>query len=209
MFSGIVTAIGTVVEVEPRRGSRRIVVAGEPVYPEIEHGESIAVDGVCLTVTEPAAGRFAADVVEETLSCTTLGGLVRGAQVNLERSLALGDRLSGHLVQGHVDTTAPILEVRRSGDDVRLRVALPEEIRHYVARKGSIALDGVSLTVAALDDEALEVALVPETLARTTLGRRELGDRLNVEVDLLARYLERMIEVGKDPGTGPDAGEPR
>jgi len=159
---------------------------------KLTDGESIAVDGVCLTVAARRGDRFHADAVAETLSVTTLGHLSVGDSVNLERSLCLGDRLGGHLVQGHVDGTAAVQRVQRRGDDFRVRVELGPELRPYVARKGSVALQGASLTVAALGPDWFEVVLIPATLTRTTLGRLRPGDRVNVEVDLLARYLERL-----------------
>jgi len=151
------------------------------------------VDGVCLTVAGRARDRFHADVVSETLARSTLGALRAGDAVHLERALRAGDRLGGHLVQGHVDGTVEVEWLRGRGGERRLRVGLPRDLARYVALKGSIALHGVSLTVAALDAQGLEVALVPHTLERTKLGRVAPGARLNVEVDLLARYLERLL----------------
>jgi riboflavin synthase len=192
MFTGIVETIGRVVALAPRDGATRLAVASAIPAGALTGGESVAVDGVCLTVVESSGDLFWADAVRTTLEATTLGALGPGAHVNLERSLRLGDRLSGHLVQGHVDATAAVREVRRAGADHRLRVELPAALARYVARKGSIALHGVSLTVAELGPDWLEVALVPETLGRTTLGELGPGSLVNVEVDLVARYLERM-----------------
>jgi riboflavin synthase len=192
MFTGLIETIGTVREVVARRGSARLSIASSLPVREMSDGESVAVDGACLTVSRRAGDRFFADAVAETLARTTLGELRPGARVNLERALRFGDRLGGHLVQGHVDVVAKVLRVVRKGDDYRLRVELPASIAPYVAEKGSIALHGVSLTVSAVADREFEVALVPETLRRCTLERARAGDRVNVEVDLLARYLERM-----------------
>jgi len=150
------------------------------------------VDGVCLTVAEVRGGRFAADVVPETLERTTLGGLRAGRTVHLERALRPGDRLGGHLVQGHVDAALPVRELARRGGDVRLRVGLVPELVRYVALKGSVAVAGVSLTVAEAGTDRFGVALIPETLSRTLLGTLRPGERVNVEVDLVARYLERL-----------------
>jgi riboflavin synthase len=191
--------MGRVSEVSPQSGSTRLGIETHAGFESMEQGESIAVDGACLTVVAHEEGRFFADVVQETLSRTTLAGLRRGDRVNLERSLRVGDRLGGHLVQGHVDGTAPLVGDSIEGDDRRLRVGLTDEIRRYIALKGSIALQGVSLTVAAIQQEWFEVALIPETLARTNLGQFAVGDRLNVEVDLVARYLERLVAADRGP----------
>jgi riboflavin synthase len=193
MFTGLVQEIGRVTETTSRRGSTRIGISSALPVAKMETGESVAVDGVCLTATSFRGDRFYADVVAETLARTTLGKIRPGAKVNLERALALGERLGGHLVQGHIDATAAVLGVSRRGDDYRLRVDLPESIAKYIAFKGSVALNGVSLTVAALEQGWFEVALVPQTLSHTTLGGLRQGSRLNVEVDLLARYLERLL----------------
>ena len=193
MFTGLVECVGRVVDVRRKRAALRLAVASELPLDELQAGESIAVDGVCLTVAARGRERFHADVVAETLARSTLGALRAGDGVHLERALRAGDRLGGHLVQGHVDGTVEVEWLRGRGGERRLRVRLPEELAPYVALKGSIALHGVSLTVAALDAEGLEVALVPHTLERTKLGRVRPGTRLNVEVDLLARYLERLL----------------
>jgi riboflavin synthase len=207
MFTGLVETMGRVAEVSRRGGALRLGIASSLPVADMREGESVAVDGVCLTVVALRGDRFLADVVPETLRRSTLAEVRPGRQVNLERALRLGDRLGGHLVQGHVDATAPLRAVHRRGGDYRLEVALVDEIRPYVAFKGSVALQGVSLTVAAVGPEGFEVALVPETLERTTLGSLGRGDRLNVEVDLLARYLERLLEgrggKASRPGGGP------
>jgi riboflavin synthase len=198
MFTGLIEGMGRVAAVIPGEGLTRLTVetpfAGDALTP----GESIAVDGVCLTAAAVDAHGFSADAVAETLRLTTLSALRPGDPVNLERALRVGDRLGGHLVQGHVDGTAEVLEVRRLGGDVRLRVSLPAALGPYVALKGSIALSGVSLTVAGLEPGAFTVALVPETLSRTTLGRLGAGGRVNVEVDLLARYLEGLLRFRRE-----------
>jgi riboflavin synthase len=194
VFTGLIQDVGKVVEASPRRGSMRLGISTALPVPSMADGESVAVDGVCLTVVRRRGNRFYADVVQETLERSTLKDLRPGRPVNLERALCLGDRLGGHLVQGHVDGVAPVTELVRRGDDVRLRMRWTEEIRRYVAYKGSVTLQGVSLTVSAVQNDVFEVALVPQTLSRTTLGQVRAGERLNVEVDLLARYLERMLE---------------
>jgi riboflavin synthase len=208
MFTGLVEAMGTIREVRPVSGAVKIGIEA-PSLPaaDLSTGESVAVDGVCLTVTRVSGRRFHADVVRETLSLTTLGRARPGRRVNLERSVQLGDRLGGHLVQGHVDAMAEVVRLTRTGADVRLRVALAPEIAPFVAYKGSIALNGVSLTVAGLSDDTFEVALIPETLSRTNLGTVRAGGALNVEVDLLARYLDRLMQREKGTGKTPAAAE--
>lgn len=207
MFTGLIEALGKVTALTSRRGGKRLAVAAELRGGEYTQGESIAVDGVCLTVSAFGRGSFQADVIPETLSRTTLGRLRAGQIVNLERALRLGDRLGGHLVQGHVDATARVQDVHASGDDYRLRLELPAAIRRFVAFKGSVAVHGVSLTVSAAANDSFEVALVPETLERTTLSRLRRGDSVNVEVDLLARYLERLTGAGSEPPATPPVGQ--
>lgn len=195
MFTGLVAGIGTVVAHVAGRGSTRIAIESPLPAAAMKLGDSVAVDGVCLTVARRERRRFHADVVAETLARTRLGELRPGDRVNLEPSLRVGDALGGHLVQGHVDATARVLEVVRRGNDWRVRISLPPDLRRYVALKGSIALHGVSLTVSALNASRFEVALIPQTRERTTLGGLRPGDGVHVEVDLLARYLEAMAGV--------------
>jgi riboflavin synthase len=192
MFTGLIETIGTIREKVPGKGSVRFGIESDMPLDELVDGESVAVDGVCLTVVRRHRRRFYADAIAETLGLCTLGDLRSGARVNLERALRMGDRLGGHLVQGHVDGTGKIREVVRKGDDYRLRITLPENLRRYVAWKGSIAIQGVSLTVSALQGDWFEVALIPETLTRTNLGSTGRGDVVNLEVDLMARYLARL-----------------
>jgi riboflavin synthase len=202
MFTGIVEELGEVTAVERYADSAQLTIQAS--IDDASPGDSIAVNGVCLTVTtlhqggDPAAGRtgtgsFTADVMLETLSRSGLGALEPGARVNLERSVRLNDRLGGHLVQGHVDATGTVIS-RAPGEhwDV-VRVGLPATISRYVVEKGSIAVDGVSLTVSALGDDWFEVSLIPETLKRTTLGTRQPGDVVNLEVDVIAKYVERLV----------------
>ena len=193
MFTGLIETTGRVERVSARAGAKRLAIRSDLPPASLHDGDSVAVDGVCLTITRRAGKVFEADAVAETLARTTLGELRAGSPVHLERALALGDRLGGHLVQGHVDAVAKVRSVRRRGADVRLRVEVPAALRGLVAYKGSIALQGVSLTVAAAGRGWLEVALVPTTLDKTRLGSLGKGDRLNVEVDLLARYLEALM----------------
>ena len=203
MFSGLVEDVGQVTEVSERQGSRRLGIRTELAGEPNREGDSVAVNGVCLSVAELGAGQFWFDVVAETLDRSTLGRVLAGSQVNLERALRVGDRLGGHVVQGHVDCTAPILDLRQRGDDYRLQVGFEPTIEHLVAVKGSVTLDGVSLTVTGLDRLGFEVALVPYTLERTNLGALRTGDLVNVEADVLARYLDRLIHLDRD---GPEGG---
>jgi riboflavin synthase len=196
MFTGIVAELGEVAGIEHRGDAARLTIRGSTQGTSL--GESIAVNGVCLTVTDIMDGTFTADVMGETLDRSGLGALAPGAPVNLERSVRLADRLSGHLVQGHVDATATILSRTPAAHWDQVRISLPGKISRYVVGKGSIAVDGISLTVSALSrvDEAegwFEVCLIPETLKRTTLGIAEPGDTVNLEVDVIAKYVERLL----------------
>ena len=198
MFTGIVAELGEVAAIEDRGDAARLTIRGstEGVSP----GESIAVNGVCLTVTGIMDGTFTADVMGETLNRSSLGALAPGAPVNLERAIRLADRLGGHLVQGHVDATGTVLSRTPSANWDQVRIGIPAKISRYVVEKGSIAVDGISLTVSALGDEDpktpgtwFEVCLIPETLNRTTLGARQPGDTVNLEVDVLAKYVEKLL----------------
>ncbi len=207
MFTGIVEEMGRVHRIEERPGGpsearpgRRFWFEARGVLADAEIGASIAVSGVCLTVVALDPGRFSVDAVPETLSRTTLGGLRVGDVVNLERPLTLEQRLGGHLVQGHVDGVGEVLAVRPEGDGVRVTLAVPPPLRRYVAEKGSLAVDGVSLTVAAAGGDRCEVALIPHTLQVTTSGGYASGTRVNLEVDLLARYLARLFDESRSGG---------
>ncbi|HEX5032491.1 MAG TPA: riboflavin synthase [Candidatus Eisenbacteria bacterium] len=194
MFSGIVERVGTVERVATERGSRRLVI-GAPFDARLDAGESVAVNGVCLTVERADARSFEAVAVRETLDRTTLGALEAGSRVNLERALRVGQTLGGHWLQGHVDATAAIRAVHRDAGQVRLQVEIPEACRRFVANKGSIAIDGTSLTVASLSDPVAEIAIVPFTLEHTIASSYAPGVRVNLEVDLIARYLDRLLEA--------------
>ena len=193
MFTGLIETVGRVQSVVVGTGATRLVIATELPLTSMRDGESVAVDGVCLTIVRRKGSTFEAAAVAETLKRSTLGGLRIGDPVHLERSLALGDRLGGHLVQGHVDAVAKVVALGRRGDDVRLTIALPVALRGLVACKGSIAVHGVSLTVSAVRSRSFEVALIPETLARTKLSSLKSGDAVNLEADVIARYLESLL----------------
>ena len=193
MFTGIIEAVGTVCEVKPAGGGVRVTLdAGVLDLAGVKSGDSIAVDGVCLTVVMPAAPRLVFEVSQETLNCTT--GFALHARVNLEQSLKLADRLGGHLVSGHVDGVGTVARFEAVGDNRLLEVATPREVAKYIARKGSIAVNGVSLTVNVVSGANFEVNLIPHTLQATNLNGLTIGSRVNLEVDLLARYTERWSE---------------
>ncbi|MCE7010627.1 riboflavin synthase [Kibdelosporangium philippinense] len=189
MFTGIVEERGQIVAVEPLPDAARLTVAGPLVTSDAKHGDSISVNGVCLTVVDVSGGAFTVDVVHETLLRSSLAKAHEGDQVNLERAMALGDRLGGHIVQGHVDGTGVFVS---RADDGLTTFELPADLAKYVVEKGSIAVDGVSLTVASVADDRFSVALIPTTLSLTTLGLRQPGDVVNLEVDVLAKYVERL-----------------
>lgn len=192
MFTGLVEAIGSVEAIERDAGGARMALAGAP-GGGLGDGDSIAVNGVCLTARDVAGERFGADVMAETLRRSSFGPLEVGDAVNLELPLRADGRLGGHMVQGHVDGVGTVESVTPEGFARVARVVAEPEILRYVVEKGSIALDGVSLTVSAVDDEALEVSLIPETLERTTLGSVSAGRLVNIEVDVLAKYVEKLI----------------
>jgi riboflavin synthase len=192
MFTGIVAAVGRIDRVQPREGGLRLVIDARALdLGDVAIGDSIAVNGCCLTVVARGGTRFEADVSQETLGCTV--GLSAPGEVNLEKSLRLADRLGGHLLTGHVDGVGEVVALEPVGESRRLVVRAPAELARYIARKGSIAVQGVSLTVNRVDGAEFEVNLIPHTLAATTLKALEPGARANLEVDLLARYVERML----------------
>jgi len=197
LFTGLVQEVGEIRSVEPRQGAGgadvRLVVGFRAIErARLELGASICVDGVCLTVAELGTDSFAADVSGETLRVTTLGGKRAGSRVNLEPSLRAGDALGGHWVSGHVDGVADVLATERDARSLQVHIEAPRPLARYIARKGSVTLDGVSLTVNAVDDTRFSINLIPHTLEATTLGALAKGSRLNLEIDLLARYVERL-----------------
>jgi riboflavin synthase len=198
MFSGIIADVGAIERAEDRQGGLRLTVATQRLgMDDVQLGDSIAVNGVCLTVVEMSGNNFVVDVSRETLDCTI--GLDRqGAHVNLEKALRLSDRLGGHLVSGHVDGVGEVVSFDDIGESWRLVVRAPQELAKYVAMKGSITINGVSLTVNRVDGAEFEVNLIPHTLEVTTLSELKAGSKVNLEIDLIARYVERMLAVEKD-----------
>jgi riboflavin synthase len=205
MFTGIVEECGEVAALEHKAGSARITVRGPRVTADASHGDSIAVNGVCLTVTSLAEGTFTADVMAETLHRSALGTLAAGSPVNLERPLRLGGRLGGHLVQGHVDGVASVVSRSPAGHADVVRFTIPHGLARYLVEKGSIAVDGVSLTISAVgglggEQPWFEVSLIPATLSATTLGLAQPGASVNLEVDVIGKYVEQLLRT-RDPET--------
>ncbi|HRN28471.1 MAG TPA: riboflavin synthase [Terrimesophilobacter sp.] len=203
MFTGIIEELGEIVDWHPSADAARITVRGPLVVSDANHGDSIAVSGVCLTVIDQGDDWFTADVMAETTALSTLKSPQAGDRVNLERAMRADSRLGGHIVQGHVDGTAEVLDVTDGGKWRVVRFSLADELAPLVVRKGSITLDGVSLTVTAVGDGWFEVSLIPETLAATTLGAKRPGDLVNVETDILARHVERLVSIRGAAGTAP------
>ncbi|GMM95030.1 riboflavin synthase [Microbacterium luteum] len=211
MFTGIIEELGEITDVALSGDGVRLTVRAPIAVSDASHGDSIAVSGVCLTVVEQAADGFTADVMKQTLDMSTLAGAAPGRRVNIERATATGGRLGGHIVQGHIDGTGEVLEVRPGAQWLVLRIGLPAHLAPLVVDKGSIAVDGVSLTVSsasAADADApwFEVSLIPETLTATTLGERAAGDRVNLETDILARHVQRLLAFAPTAGADPEGG---
>lgn len=205
MFTGIVEALGRVREVQRRGPDRRLRVAAAALgLDDVRPGDSIAVNGVCLSAIEVDKEGFAADVSAETLACTTLGSLAPGAGVNLEKALLPTTRLGGHLVSGHVDGVARIAEMRPAGECRVLRIAVPAALSRYIAAKGSVCVDGVSLTVNDVEGAVFSVNIIPHTLAHTIVADYRPGTEVNIEVDVIARYFERLVAGGAAPGNRVD-----
>ncbi|MFI2351517.1 riboflavin synthase [Streptomyces sp. NPDC019443] len=193
MFTGIVEELGEVTAVENLGDASRFRLRGPVVTEGAKHGDSIAVNGVCLTVVDFGDGEFTADVMAETLNRSSLGALEEGSRVNLERPMAVGDRLGGHIVQGHVDNVGTVLERKPSENWEIVKISLPADLTRYVVEKGSITVDGVSLTVVDAGPDYFTISLIPTTLALTTLGIKQPGDPVNLEVDVIAKYVERLL----------------
>jgi riboflavin synthase len=202
VFTGIIETTGEIAAIESRGDVTRLAIRSAAIAAEVAVGDSVAVNGVCLTVTGATGAELHFDAVPETLEKTSLGGLVQGSRVNLERALRADGRLDGHIVQGHVDGVGRVRELQREGDDVRLYVECEREISQFLVAKGSVAVDGVSLTVVGASEDGFDVALIPLTLERTTLGERGVGDRVNLEADVLGKYvkqyLDRVVPVRDD-----------
>jgi riboflavin synthase len=199
VFTGIVEEVGEVVEKEDLGDSVRLAIRGPVVTSDARHGDSIAVNGVCLTVVDVRSdGAFTTDVMGETLSRSSLDGVRVGSRVNLERAAAVNSRLGGHIVQGHVDGTGHVIARTPSEHWEVVRIALPTSLSRYVVEKGSITVDGVSLTVSGIGHDWFEVSLIPTTLEMTTLGNADVGSRVNLEVDVLAKYVERLLSTRED-----------
>jgi riboflavin synthase len=200
MFTGLIADLGSVTALERERdgaGEGATLRIRTRLVDELAPGDSIAVNGVCLTATDVREGQFAAAAMAETLRRSSLDGLHAGARVNLELALRAADRLGGHVVQGHVDGTGTVSEIREEGFARVLRIDCEPGVERYLVEKGSVAVDGVSLTVSAIRDDGFEVSLIPETLQRTNLGDATIGDRVNLEVDVLAKHVERLMEASR------------
>lgn len=202
MFTGIIEELGEVVAWQPSSDAARITVRGPLSVSDARHGDSISVNGVCLTVVDQGDDWFTADVMAQTIAMSTLTDPTPGRRVNLERAAQVGDRIGGHIVQGHIDGTSALLSVTEGEAWRVLRFGLAPHLAPLVVDKGSIAIDGVSLTVSAAGDDWFEVSLIPETLAATTLGERVPGDLVNIETDILARHVQRMLRLGIPTGQG-------
>ena len=195
MFTGIIEELGTVASVEVLPDSIRLGIKGDLVKQDLSQGESISVNGVCLTAAEITSDGFIADVMLETLNRSSLSGISQGESVNLERAMSGDGRFGGHVVQGHVDGVAEIISREPSANWEVVKVKIPAELSKYVVQKGSITFDGVSLTVNDISDNTVSLSLIPETLRLTTLGTKQVGDKLNVEADILAKHIEKLIEA--------------
>jgi riboflavin synthase len=195
VFTGLIEEIGTISQIHTSGDGKTVVIAATTVLEDTKHGDSISVSGVCVTAVDLASGSFTAEVMEETLNHSAAAEWAPGLPVNLERAAALGDRLGGHIVQGHVDAVETVLAVTPGDRWQVVRISLHHDIAPLVVHKGSITIDGVSLTVSALGDDWCEVSLIPETLAATTLGRASVGGRVNVETDILARHVQRLLAM--------------
>ncbi len=197
MFTGIIEELGKITALEKHAGGAKLKIAAKIVTDQTAEGDSIAVNGVCLTALKITANEFSADVSQETLNCSTLGGLQMNSKVNLERAVTPATRLGGHIVQGHVDARGKFLQAQQDGDFWTVRVAFPAEIRQYLVEKGSVSVEGISLTIANLTDDYFEIAVIPKTWELTNLSSLPNGAAVNLEVDVIAKYVERILLYGK------------
>lgn len=193
MFTGIITAKGTIAQVDETRGDKRFVIETPWDMTDVPMGASIACSGCCLTVVEKTKTSFTVDVSAESLSKTNLNDWAIGSKINLESSLKFGDELGGHLVSGHVDGLATLESIEKEGDSHRLKIRVPQNLKHFIASKGSVTLDGISLTINEVEDDVFGVNIIPHTWEVTTLGTRKVGDKINLEIDMLARYVARIL----------------
>lgn len=201
MFTGIIAAIGKINSVQSKGGDLRLQVATQKLdLSDVKLGDSIAINGVCLTVVELLSGQVSFDVSRESIERTSLGNVQSGSEVNLEKALAVGDRLGGHIVSGHVDGLGTIIARQESARSVQFRVEVPDELARYIAEKGSVCIDGVSLTVNKAEQNWFEVNIIPHTMQETIIKTYQVGTRINLEVDIIARYLERLIPDSKPTG---------
>lgn len=203
MFTGIIEELGRVLSIERRGEGARLRIAAHTVTADAREGDSIAVNGVCLTAIDVRRDSFAADGSRETLQRSTLGRLRAGSPVNLERAVTPATRLGGHIVQGHVDARGKYLHAEEHGGSWTVRIAYPRELARYLVFKGSVTVEGISLTVAALTDEYFEIAIIPKTWEVTNLSHLRSGDEVNLEADIIAKYVERILTVGRQEGTAP------
>jgi len=208
MFTGIIEGLGTIVDLRGSRQGRRITVIADFDLSGTRLGDSIAVNGACLTAVVVSGRRFEADLSPETIARSTFGAASAGQRVNLERALRLSDRLDGHLVSGHIDGNGEIRSVEKSGNAWYITVEVPEALMRYVIEKGSVAVDGISLTVNRRLDSMFAVTVIPHTAALTTIGFKQPGDRVNIEVDMIGKYVERFVAAGRRPTSDGDAEEP-
>jgi len=195
MFTGIIEELGTVASLEMRETGARIVISASVVTSDVQDGDSIAVNGVCLTALDTSPRGFSADVSQETLDRSTLGRLRPGSRVNLERAVTPATRLGGHIVQGHVDGRGHFLSAVQAGDFYTVRIGFPSELSRYFVHKGSVAVEGISLTIASLEKEHFEIAIIPKTWELTNLSTLSPGDAVNLEADIIAKYVERMLKA--------------
>ena len=200
MFTGLIQAVGKVAAIERQESSARLEISSKEIAAQIAQGDSVSVNGTCLTVISFDESKFAVDVMVQTLNLTSTGSLVVGSEVNLELATRTADRLGGHIVQGHVDGVGKVVAISADSQWTRMDLSIPKDLMKYVVAQGSICLEGVSLTVGELNDPAdqISVWLIPETLVKTNLSQKKIGDSLNMEVDVLAKYVERLIARGQD-----------